>query len=210
MKQIIFLRPAPYSDRINEKDLISGFDLIGLQKHDPEILVKDTETQNKIKMIFKKFKPVKIYSSPASRCTQTAELFNTYFEVSPFLNEIKFSLTGSLDAKFINKKEPDVNKLRIELVKAFVKNKTIEKPEEVILRINSFMQMIKNMDGNVVCISHAFIMKFYEIFFKKNGEITSSVLFLKSYDWTIKPYDFLGGFIVTVENHDMIPKVEIF
>jgi len=209
MKKIIFLRPALYLDRISGKDIISSFDLIGSQKCDPKINTENINTKERINCLLKKFIPAKIYSSSAMRCTDTAELFGLVFGVSPLLNEIKFSLTGTLSSALLNTDNTNVNRLRTELVNAFVQNKTKESPTEVIIRIKSFLEVLKNTKGNIFCISHAFIMKFYEIFFRNNGVIKGPVSFLSEYNWEIKPYEFLDGFCVLMDDAGKVHHVEL-
>jgi len=207
MKKIIFIRPAPYSDRLLGKDLIVGFDLIGSQKYDPKVYVEDEITKERVNYLLKKFNPTKIYSSPAMRCVETVKFFNSTFEISPLLNEVKFSLKGTVSAKLLKGDNTNVNRLRKELINAFVENKIEENPKETLSRMKSFFEKLQNIDGNTICISHAFIIKFYEIFFRNNGTIKNPSLFLTEHNWEIKPYEFMDGFCVSIADTGKVQKV---
>ena len=88
-------------------------------------------------------------------------------------------------------------------------NKTEENPEEILPRMNNFINLLKNINGDVICISHAFIMKFYEILFRNNGVIKDVKVFAGEYDWSIKPYEFLDGFCVFIDDNNKIKSVEL-
>ncbi len=208
MKKIIFLRPSPYSDLLEGKGIISSFDSIGLQKSDP-VIGNNIKIDKRINFLMNKFKPKAIYTSPALRCVQTAMLFKMPYKVFGELNEIKFSLTGTISPSFLNKDNLDINQLREELVKAFVNNKTEENPTETLIRINNFFKLIQNVDGNIICISHAFIMKFYEIFFRSNCNVKSINYFRDRYNWKIKPYEFLEGFYIILDTKGNIHKINL-
>jgi hypothetical protein len=208
MKKVVFLRPAPYSDKLVDQDVISSFDSIGLQISDPDIYPQDLSIKRSLNILLEKIRPTKVYSSPATRCIKTAELLGLPFEISSQLKEIPFSLSESLPVALLSKINPDINELRIELIKAFVDNKTKESPTEVLNRILVFRNNISNVEGNIICISHAFVMKFYEIFFQNNEKITNVRSFLNDYNWRVKPYEFLDGFYVSFDNKGNISVIE--
>lgn len=206
MKKIIFLRPAPYSDFILNNDLITSFNLNGLQLNDPVLDTDFKKTIRKIKKIKVKFNIKNIFTSPANRCKQTAELFNLPFEIKSELREIKFSVLNLTKKK---DKNLDVNKLREDLVKSIVENKNREKMSLLLKRIKFFCKELKNLNGNSVFISHAFLMKFTEIFLISKKNVKNNIIFLKNYNWKIKPYEFLDGFCVTIDNTGDILSIEL-
>ena len=130
MKKIIFIRPAPYSDLIQGKSLIESFDLVGSRSENPALFSSTLGVKNKIEHVINKFdlKNFKVISSPALRTQETAKLFEVPFDVSPLLQEFKFSLTDTLSQSLTNSENIDVNKLRKSLIDAFLDGKMEEKP----------------------------------------------------------------------------------
>ena len=206
MKQIIFLRPAPYSDSVAGHDLITSFELAGLGLADPEINESTQEVLEKIRKIKEQYSPTIIYTSPSARTIETAKIFNLPVVVDQNLREILFSLKESVPEKIIaNPRMVDVNKLRLELMKSFAAGTTKEKPGKVIHRMNSFYQEIaSSAEECILCISHAFFMKCCEIFYRSDREIVDTSIFSSGYDWSLKPYEFLGGFIILIDQEGKI------
>ncbi len=205
MKKILFLRPAIYLDLIPGMDLISSFDLNGLQLNDPLLDTNTEKTIKRVKNLKKNFKIKYILSSPVSRCVQTAKLFDLPIKILPELKEIKFSV-----ANFVTPENKDfnVNLLRENVVKSIVEDKNEEKVNDVIARIDSFFKKLKKIPNGSVCISHAFVMKFFEILFLNDMKIENANIFIKNYDWKIKPYDFLEGFCVSLDKNGRVLNVE--
>lgn len=202
MKYIIFIRPAPYEDLLPGKDLITSFELTGLGIEEPKPDKYAQEVLFSVQKIKQKYNPVAIYTSPAERTKQTARLFGNSFEEHESLKEIVFSLKESVQAEFLDSsKEIDLNALRKELIHSFVKERTKEKPDKVLQRIELFSRkLLTSTDNTILCISHAFVLKCFEIFYRNNCRLEKVSLFETGWDWSQKPYDFLEGFIVSVEN----------
>lgn len=199
MKKIIFIRPAEYSYVVEGNSLLDSFDLIGSNQNDPSVGVISGATQKRITYLTEKYRPSIVYSSNANRCKNTAGLFTSQPYVSKDLNEVDFDLIKNLGLSHADKNNFDVDELRFELIKAFTENKLEEKPEDTIKRINSFLNSVKNGEGTVLCVSHAFIMKLYEIYLKQNMHISNPKQFLSEYNWFAKPYEFLGGYEVSFD-----------
>jgi broad specificity phosphatase PhoE len=206
MKKIIFLRPAPYSDLISGKDLISSFDLNGLQLNDP---ILDSEINDdvykKINKLKDEFNIVNVVSSPASRCLQTAKMFGLPIVVNDKLREIKFSVK---DLVLEEKSDLDIDLLRKDLVISITKNKAPEKMDEILKRIDSCLKEVMAMSGDTVCISHAFVMKFFEIFIENKERVSSYEIFSEKYNWKEKPYEFLEGFCIHFDGNLNLIEIE--
>ncbi len=207
MKKIIFLRPAPYKDILDDKDLVTSFDLVGKQKFDINVDQIPTQLKKKISKFMEDFEFKNIISSPSLRAQETAKYFSKSYTISNKIKELKFSLKKDVPKKFLKQTDDfSVNILRYELVKAFTKNKTTEKKASVLNRIKKHMITLKKSEGSTICFSHAFIMKFYEIFLVQK-ERTTPNMFLEKYSWTEKPYDFLEGFCVEINDKNEIGKL---
>ena len=201
MKKIIFLRPAPYKDKLPKLDLISGFNLIGQKIVDPKILKPSKDTIKKINLINKLFQPAKVYASNSIRSKNTAEIFDKNYKVCNLVNEIKFSLDYPENI--------DINLLRFNLIQDFVNGKFEDKPKDIIDRMKNFSKEAGEVKDNIICVSNAFIMKLYEIFFRNNRKIKNPHLFLSEYNWKVKPYEFLEGFVVSINSKGDICGVEL-
>ena len=205
MKKFLFVRPAPYSDLIPGKDLITSFELTGLGLADPVIEDFPQNVIDRIQKIKKEFSPSVIYSSPAARTLETAKAFGLPVFSNKNLREILFSLKDSVSSELTQTEKVDTNKLRFELMDSFSKGKVKEKPEEVVERMKLFSEeLFLNPEDTIVCVSHAFVMKCYEIFYRNNQTIQDNSLFLTQWDWNKKPYEFLEGFVVSLDSEGKI------
>lgn len=208
MKKIIFLRPSPYNDIIEGKDLITSFDLVGKQKFDIKVDNITLSTKKKINKFIKDLQFKNVISSPSLRAQSTAKYFSSSYKICHEIGELKFELKNDIPKKFLQQdKNFSIDVLRYELVKSFTLSKTKESPSSVLSRINSYINYISNLEGNTVCFSHAFIMKFYEIFLE-NAKNFKVEMFLTEYNWLKKPYDFLEGFSVELDNRNKVKNIK--
>ena len=141
-----------------------------------------------------------VFSSPSKRTMNTAYLLSEHVQVSQDLSEILFSLKESVPSELTSSSELlDVNALRFELMNSFVAGNVIEKPSDLRKRMAHFHEIILSSKDDIsLCVSHAFVMKCYEIFYSQQTSLFDNSLYAKLWDWKTKPYDFLGGFVVLI------------
>ncbi len=207
MKKIIFLRPAPYDDLIPGKDLLSSFDLAGLQIYDPVLEGKlKVEIIEKVEQLKKEFEIKNFFTSPATRCLKTANMFTQQPVIVDELKEIKFSVRNLVSSSS-SKQDFDVNKLRKDLIVSIIENRAEEDMNSILNRIMQLHKNIIQNSENTLCVSHAFIMKFFEVSYENNFKTKDHRIFLNNYDWEQKPYEFLCGFCVILDNNNDVLKM---
>ncbi|MCG2689982.1 histidine phosphatase family protein [Candidatus Parcubacteria bacterium] len=199
MQKIIFIRTAPYSYKLNGKNLYGSLDEIGLQIVQPHISNLSIELKKKVASILQKYQPNKVFCSEFTRSKETALLFSKTPIIVSQLNEIKFSMNNFSRPEELptDNLEPErINKIRHRFSLALLNNSLCEKQEEIKQRISDFKKTLFEFgsESTILCCSHGFIMKLYENSF--NSSTTDFSSLVNMHDWKKPPFRFLDGFVI--------------
>lgn len=202
MKKLIFIRTAPYPYKQKSKSLYQSLDEIGLQSAQPQISKPSIATTEKVASFLREHTPTHIFCSEFNRSKETARLFGKEPIVASQLNEIRFSMND-----FSNQAElPDnelesekINTIRYNFSRVLLADNLQEKQASIQQRIVDFDLMIQQLPKSaiVICLSHGFIMKLYQNFYRNDAKVKKFKDLVARYDWTKLPFDFLEGFIIS-------------
>ena len=205
MKTAIFIRTAPYKYKQPERNLYKSLDLIGRQDAQPHIsLPLSTEAHLKItaiRDIYHHAVTGKVVCSEFIRSQETAVLFHPAADVSPLLNEIRFSMDDFSRETELPGDTLDTSKMNIirkNFSLALLRDGMQESQENILDRIREFAATVNMIEeaSVLLCCSHGFIMKLFENFFRRRCAVARFQDIVLDHDWTKAPYGFLDGFML--------------
>lgn len=206
MKNITFIRTAPYSYTQLHSSLYESLDHVGMQSVQPHLSAISEVTKQRIEHILEHVQPTHVFSSAFIRSQDTAQLFSEQHTATTALNEIKFSMHDFSTPEQLGGEvlEPaKINAIRYQFAQTLLSDGLQEKQHAIFERMNTLAEHLRTLpeDSSVLCLSHGFIMKLYENFFRYHCNVAHSTQIITDYDWTRAPFGFLDGFTITNDSH---------
>lgn len=112
-------------------------------------------------------KPKIILTAPSEQARQTAEVLGRFFnipvQIEEFLLPLKFDIGNFMDENTFNELGSEAfNQLRSSFLDAFFENKLLDSNQEIKKRFEYLKR--KALNGAVLLVSHAFLIKLFEIY----------------------------------------------
>lgn len=205
MTKVSILKTAKYNPIKDDLSKYESLDLITKGKYSPSIVADSREivlAVDKGAVSGADF----IFHSPSLRTRQTAEAIrqilssNATLVETPFLSEVYFSLKDLVSQK--EYEEQGSNLVRKRFIESFMANdKKIESRELLLARINNLFGLLKSQKyqgKKIVCVSHSFFMKVFEVYLKELTLFENPTLLSKHFDWQKRTFEFCQGFYINV------------
>lgn len=187
---ITLIRTARYDYRVEGYDLYDSYDLVAQNQAETQI-----DTRSLSKKDFTRYK--QIVSSPAMRSMQTAANISEAYSVTDLVREIDYTMAQIMSKEeFIELGGKATTVARMRFFKRLFSNELGESLEDVMARADKLKKKLSSMEDAVLVVSHAFFMKFFEIYCKDPEACKTYDSFRAIYDGSQKAYDFLSGFSI--------------
>ncbi len=206
MLKLNFIRPQKYTYLVEGKDLYDSFNLVAKGQVDPWLDTTGVKTNGLQETAsvgtLTATEKHKVYSSPAKRARQTAELITLDYEVLPELAEIKFTMEEIMSKQqFLSLSEVSrVNDLRRAFFERLIASELSESFAEVLARVDRLIELIRQDTPSAAYIcSHSFFMKVAEIYLQYPEVRHKPSSLFDYYDPAELAYNFAGGFSISLE-----------
>lgn len=203
MKTIFFLRSAKYDYTIPGLDLYDSFNAVIKKEVIPEIIESKDDYLSRLSKRIRSIPTV--FSSPDQRCQKTAAFITKKYRELHFLAEIEYVMEDFITKEaFFSGGKPQVDLARKLFVQALIQNQLRESYTSVLSRIQELqLFLVMSRRSEVVCISHGFLLKVIEAYFRDPRIVVDPRLLLQYFDGTEQTYAFGKGFRVDFE-HDLV------
>lgn len=205
MRQITFIRTAPYSYLIEGLNLYNSFDYVAQSKHDVSIssASADLITHLRCNLVGKQ----KVYCSPRKRSIQTAKLISGKINIVDELVEIRFNMSDFITERnfFNHKGEPRVRHARKLFVSALISNKLEEKYIDVLQRVKSILNTITDdTSKKITFVTHGFIMKVIEAYIRDPSIQNNPAKLRKYFTGNSETFKFCEGYTVDYKSGQLM------
>ncbi|MEK7564017.1 MAG: hypothetical protein AAB510_00395 [Patescibacteria group bacterium] len=206
-KIIPIITSAPIKYAFDGLDTYDAFDLVSQG-------IKEAPLSENVLEIIKNHKfsfPLKgikiIFTAEKGQTVETAKLFidsgitpNAKIVRTYLLNGINFSMRNLISKeKFVSMPQGQALSLAREaFVIELYKNNLEESLGSIISQMNSLLSLLKDQKGSVLCISHSFYIKLFEIYIKDRSRFLDVEILIDSFNPEHKPYEPLSGFILEI------------
>ncbi len=204
MKKVFIISSAPIDYEIASYDRYDSFNLISFGKlHAPLQAGARNEVSN-FHFPFEVTSIGIIMTAEGGQTFDTAEMIKEVKDLddikiiqTPNLNGIRFSMDQLVGKEeFIESYKTAIVKARTMFVEKFFKDQLLESRKSIEERMSSLIARLKELSGNVMCISHGFYMKLLEIYIKSLDKFESLESLIDAFEPTKKPYEPLQGFSI--------------
>lgn len=205
-KELIFRTSAPITYQLPDRSLYESIRVTGLGEVFPHIDPGNEETiKQTVDALHLQPNGTIIYSADTEQAKDTSEIVSTYtglpYTLDPALRPPAFDLAELLSEKeFEELGNEKYNVLRARYIKGFYENKFLESKEDLYRRFTDLLGRYSQTEASqVLAVSHAFLMRFYEVFWI-HGEkaLTDYDLLVSSWKPEENPYGRLGGFSLRI------------
>lgn len=200
MKQIYFIRSAPYKYQADGMTLYQSFNAVIKKEIQPKLLPGGKEYLTSV-VPQELFAVQSAYTSEDPRCIETAKFFASQIVVTPFLQDLNYEMENFMSEKdFQHEGKPNVTKARMALIQALVEDRLQDSFGSLLHRITNVLDLLQADKATAIaCVSHGFFIKLIEIYLRHPEIEHDPKSFLKYYTGSQEAFGFCEGFVVTVE-----------
>ncbi|MDE1857316.1 MAG: phosphoglycerate mutase family protein [Candidatus Micrarchaeota archaeon] len=195
-ENVYLIRCAPYEYILPGMDLYESFDAVATGNYDPQI-------KPGFRMaVGDDIVDYTVLYAPDTRCKQTAKLISENAQPLQQLREVGYNMSQVISRfDFIGADgHPNVQRARQGFMDALVNNRLSENYRDVAERAESLINYAADVEcRNVIMVSHAFFMKFVEVYLKDNGLLNDPHVLQRYFDTSHEAYGFCGGFKARTE-----------
>ena len=201
-KRVILRTSASINYQLEGLDLYDSIRVTSLGEIFPHIVPgSEKEVIAEIERLSLKLYTTALVTANSEQAIDTANVVSRSLgipsEIDETLNPLRFDLKKLMSREEFDQLGDDrFNELRRRYVLAFFEDKLIDPKESVIDRFNTLLTKSKREDAQVVlAISHAFLIKFFEVY-SKFGErgLNNYSLLVEAWKPDKSPYGRFGGF----------------
>lgn len=211
-RKIYILKTGPYNPTDTGLSRYDGFERITTQCHSPHLSDPDYVREN---VDLKKVSDTNlIFCSQALRTQETSKIVKgllekpVEIEITPCLNEVKFSLKTLLSKE--EYKYEGSNFVRKRFIEAFINDTLLEKRAQILERINGLFELLKTQptERKIVCVSHSFFMKILQSYTEDNSLFNNPKLLRRYFDSAKRTFECCEAFEFRV-TYNNLTKVEL-
>lgn len=202
-KIIPIITSAPIQYSFNHLDVYDAFNLVSQGKLEAPLVQNALEIVKNHSFLFSITNIETIFTAEKGQTVDTAEILiksgkfpNAKIVKTPLLNGVSFSMKNLIPKeKFITMPQAEALSLaRKAFLEQLYENNLNESFEDLILRMEKLTSLLKNTNDSVICISHSFYIKLFEIYTKDKSEFKNLETLIESFNSSQKPYEPLIGF----------------
>jgi len=207
-KRIIFRTSAPITYQLPGKDIYESIRTTGLGDQFPHINTGHVQDiTSTIDSLGISPEETVIFTATTEQALDTTNVITQHLGIpaieDPALNPPRFDLADFMSPEdFRIFGDDKYNVLRNRYLRAFYENRFLETKEDLYLRFNELIERYSQEEARtVLAVSHAFLMRFYEVFHTQGDiALTDYTVLSKTWNPDQNPYGRLGGFEINITN----------
>lgn len=176
MKKLIFVTSGKIKYTFEGKTLFESIRLTAGGKRFPHLTEGSKGEIIKLAGRVKENKPAVIFSAISFQCVETANIISGKLDIPVVQNKDLLPLRFSLDDFFSEKEFKELKDRQfVEIRKAFVSrffdDKLLDNRLDVKRRYERIVSEARKYDGNILLVSHAYLIRLFSIYYKVGDRI---------------------------------------
>lgn len=190
MKQIQFIRSAPYAYNLPSHDLYTSYNMVCSGLLNPDVDISKISKQ-----LHSMARNSVVFASNVPRARTTARALNPRYTTINDLHEIDYSMEQLMSAKEFASYDPvyATTKARQLFFPKLFEDQLFEKRKELRKRVIRVLELLSDETAPIMVVSHGFFIKFVEVVVREPRAMRNKKAFIHSYNGSKPAFGFLTG-----------------